>query len=82
MLDEDDKRELCAIIYWLVVSCIYLVGSIYLLNDVLFEYIRGHIIIHAFLIFTLIGMYIIALLYGMNKILRSKWFYNKKDARK
>ena len=67
---EIDKQVMWAVIYSIVISCIYLVGSIYLLNDILFDYIHKHFYIHVFGIFGCIGTYIALLIFGINKIMK------------
>lgn len=67
-----DKKEMWALIYSIVISYIYLVGSVYLLNDILFDYIHKHFYLHILGIFGCIGTYIAFLIYGIYKILDYK----------
>ena len=69
---KTDKQVMWAVIYSVVISCIYLVGSIYLLNDVLFDFFHKHFYLHVLGIFGCIGTYIALLIYGICKILDYK----------
>ena len=66
---EIDKQIIWAVIYSVVISCIF-IGSIFLLNGVLFDYIHKHFYLHILSIFGFIGTYITLLIFGINKIMK------------
>lgn len=65
-----DKQVMWAVIYSIVISCIYFVGSIYLLNGVLFDYIHKHFYFQLLGILGCISTYIALLIFGINKIMK------------
>ena len=69
---DDDNAVIWYIIYVVVVSAIYLVGSLYLLNDLFFDYLKNHFIFHVIAIFSCIFTLVTAYILGAKFILKSK----------